>query len=84
MQARMTLDKKSNNTCGEQNGSNIRKDVVKRAAKRNGKITKRAHTETYKLQNHTDVTIFSQLYGTVTHQYWMLFEHRPTQFFIPS
>jgi len=33
MQARMTLEKKNNNTWGEQNGSNIRKDVVKRVAK---------------------------------------------------
>jgi hypothetical protein len=66
------------------NGSNIRKDVVKRAAKRNGKITQRAHTETYKLQNNTHVTVFSQLYGTVTHHHQMLSAHRPTQFFIPS
>jgi len=68
----------------QQNGSNIRKDVVKRAAKRKGKITQRAHSETYKLQNYTDVTVFSQLYGNVTHHHRMLFAHRPTQFFIPS
>jgi hypothetical protein len=41
----MTLEKKNNNTGGEQNGSNIRKDVVK-GSKNKWKITQRTYTET--------------------------------------
>jgi len=57
---------------------------VNRAAKKEWKTTQRTHTETYKLQNHTYVTIFSKLYRTMTHYHQMLFMHRPTQFFISS
>jgi hypothetical protein len=64
--------------------ANIRKDVVKRAAKKEWKITQRKHAETYELPNYTGGNIFSQLYGTMTHHHWMLFEHRSKQFFISS